>query len=91
MPGYWWECDSCHAKRTFKDVTGKGPVVFMLVAARMGPLWRAQLGQRRQGLKATSQGTTFGRVISEPKPLCFTRISAPPWGPLALRGAREYS
>ena len=64
---------------------------WLLVAARMGPLWRAQLGQRRQGLKATSQGTTFGRVISEPKPLCFTRISAPPWGPLALRGAREYS
>jgi hypothetical protein len=29
MPGYWWECDGCHTKRTFEEVTGRGPVVFI--------------------------------------------------------------
>ena len=42
--------ESCHRYSTL-----------MLVAVRMGPLWRAQLGQRCQGSMTASQGTTIRR------------------------------
>ncbi len=37
----------------------------MLVAARMGPLWRGQLGPRRQGSMAVYRGTTTRTLISQ--------------------------
>src|SRR5436853_6417923 len=45
--------ESCHRYSTL-----------MLVAVRMGPLWRAPLGQSRQGSMTAGQGDTRQRGIS---------------------------
>ncbi len=47
MPGYWWECDHCHRRRSFYEELGMGPVIFL--CDRLSVDWNQKELSRRCG------------------------------------------